>query len=216
MGNPRGLLDLATRLVAVWVLNRRGEIVGHAGLKSLDEKVGSYTLPLVGTGFVQVNRSVAAHLEKYVLEQCGDVAGKRIVDAYCGFGVRALELARSGAMAGGIERDRYAIKISKQIAELSGTTVRLMAGDVERVLDRFMPADIVILNPPRKGVDKPVIDILLKGEVGRIIYVSCDPATLARDLKRLSERFTLDNLRGFDLFPQTSHVETVAALTRTG
>lgn len=215
VGNPRGLLDLATRLAAVWVLNRRGEIVGHAGASSLDEKVGSFTLPLVGTGFVQVNRGVAAHLEEYVRKQCGDVAGKRIVDAYCGFGVRAIELARSGAAAAGIERDRYAIKISKQIAEQSGTTVRLMAGDVERVLDRFMPADIVILNPPRRGIDRPVIDVLLSGEVGQIIYVSCDPATLARDIGRLSERYTLDALRGFDLFPQTSHVETVATLSQS-
>jgi 23S rRNA (uracil1939-C5)-methyltransferase len=213
-GDPRGILEIADHLVAVWVLNRRGEIVARAGAQSLDEKIGAYTIPLVGTGFVQVNRGVAADLESFVREQCGNITGKRIVDAYCGFGLRALDFAQNGAFAVGIERDRYAIKISKQIAEQTGTQARLIAGDVERLLQRYLPADIVILNPPRRGVDRPAIDVLLNGDVARIIYVSCDPATLARDIQRLAGRFTLDGLRGFDLFPQTAHVETVATLKR--
>ena len=213
-GDPDGLLELADRLVAVWVLNRRGEVVSRAGVNSLDERIGPHVIPLVGTGFVQVNRDVAESLDAYVREQCGDVKGKRIIDAYCGFGLRALDFARSGALAVGIEHDRYAVKIFKQLAEQSDTPVRFMAGDVERVLKRLVPADVVILNPPRRGVARPVIEALTRRDVTRIIYVSCDPTTLARDIQRLAGRFALNGLHGFDLFPQTAHVETVATLKR--
>jgi tRNA/tmRNA/rRNA uracil-C5-methylase (TrmA/RlmC/RlmD family) len=200
----------------VWVLDRRGQIIRRAGTEFLEEKIGSYTVPLIGTGFVQVNRTAAARLEDHVRSACGDIKGKRIVDAYCGFGLRALDLARSGAFAAGIERDRHAIRIARQLAEGVDTSVRFMAGDVERILDRFIPADIVILNPPRRGVDRPVVETLLRGKPERIVYVSCDPATLARDINRLGDAYSLDSLKGFDLFPQTAHVETVATLIRAG
>jgi tRNA/tmRNA/rRNA uracil-C5-methylase (TrmA/RlmC/RlmD family) len=209
------LIDLAESLKSVWVLDRRRQVIKHAGVDFLEERIGSYSIPLVGTGFVQVNRSAATRLEEHVRDRCGDIQGKRIVDAYCGFGLRALDLARSGALAAGIERDRHAIKIARQLAERVDTTVRFMAGDVERILDRFLPADIIILNPPRRGVDRPVIETLLRGKPERIVYVSCDPATLARDINRLGGAYSIDSLKGFDLFPQTAHVETVAALIRT-
>ncbi|UCH84337.1 MAG: class I SAM-dependent RNA methyltransferase [Candidatus Latescibacterota bacterium] len=214
-GRPDRLLEITDGLAAVWVLNPRGDVVGHAGRPSLDERVGQHVIPLAGTAFLQVNRTVAALLDGYVLQQCGQVRGKRVIDAYCGFGLRALELAQRGASAIGIERDRYAITTAVHLAERSSTPCRFVTGDVERVLKRFVPADVVILNPPRRGVDRRVIDILSQREVDRIVYVSCDPATLARDLRRLSDRFKLDTLQGFDLFPQTAHVETVATLKRS-
>jgi 23S rRNA (uracil1939-C5)-methyltransferase len=85
---------------------------------------------------------------------------------------------------------------------------------VEHTLHRELPADIVILNPPRRGVQRPVVDALLGRPPARIIYVSCNPATLARDLKGLAGSFELASCRAFDLFPQTAHVETVATLSR--
>jgi 23S rRNA (uracil1939-C5)-methyltransferase len=211
-GRPDKLLSAAAGLTAVWVLNHRGDTIARAGAQTLDERVGPYVVPLAGTAFLQVNREVAAQLDAYVQNQCGNVRGKTVIDGYCGFGLRALELARRGASAVGIERDRYAIKTAVGLAEQSSTPCRFVSGDVERVLKRFVPADTVILNPPRRGVDPRVVDTLLQREVERIIYVSCDPATLARDLHRLSDRYTLVALRGFDLFPQTAHVETVAVL----
>jgi 23S rRNA (uracil1939-C5)-methyltransferase len=83
---------------------------------------------------------------------------------------------------------------------------------VEALLPAVLPADLVILNPPRTGAHPAVPESLLREPPARIIYISCDPATLARDLSRLAARFLLRSLHCFDLFPQTAHVEIVAEL----
>ncbi|MEJ2720243.1 MAG: methyltransferase, partial [bacterium] len=165
------LLDITGGLFAVWVLDPRGNITDRAGLPFLDERIGAYTVPLAGTGFLQVNRETAARLDSYVRGQCGTVRGGRVVDAYCGYGIRALELARDGASVVGIEHDRYAVKTANQIAGQNGIPARFVMGDVERFLGRFTPADTVIVNPPRRGVTRPVIDILMERDVSRIVYV---------------------------------------------
>ncbi len=83
---------------------------------------------------------------------------------------------------------------------------------MEELIRQHLPADLVILNPPRAGVAAEVADALVAARAERILYVSCNPATLARDLKRLSPAYTLVGIRSFDLFPQTAHVESVAEL----
>jgi 23S rRNA (uracil1939-C5)-methyltransferase len=213
-GNPEGLIDIAGKLAAVWQLSRRGDIVAGAGAKMLVERIGSYEIPLAGTAFVQVNREVASRLDNYVRDICEPVNGLTIVDAYCGFGLRSLALAKPGTTVIGIERDRHAINAAKRLASQLDIPARFVAGDVEHNLKQFLPADTVILNPPRHGVAGPVIDTLLRREVTQIIYVSCNPATLARDVHRLWANYRLDSIRAFDLFPQTAHVETVAVLSR--
>jgi 23S rRNA (uracil1939-C5)-methyltransferase len=201
-------------LVAVWMVNDEGWIIAHAGTETLGERWGSYEIPLAGTAFLQVNRDAAARLGTYVHEQCGVTAGARVVDAYCGFGLRAFELAQSGTSVVGIDSDRHAIRAASEIGVASGLSVRFIANRVERVLMQELPADTVILNPPRGGVANEVVDALLRRPPGRIVYVSCDPATLARDLKGLATGFALDAVKAYDLFPQTAHVETVVTLVR--
>ncbi|MGB1658840.1 MAG: 23S rRNA (uracil(1939)-C(5))-methyltransferase RlmD, partial [Longimicrobiales bacterium] len=90
---------------------------------------------------------------------------------------------------------------------------QMRAGRVEDVLSSLLPAELLVVNPPRGGLHEDVPRQVLDAPPARMIYVSCDPATLARDLKRLSDRYTLEGLRAFDLFPQTAHVETVAELS---
>ena len=85
-------------------------------------------------------------------------------------------------------------------------------GPVEALIRAHLPADLVILNPPRAGIAPEVADALVAARAERILYVSCNPATLARDLKRLAPAYTLAGVRSFDLFPQTAHVESVAEL----
>ena len=136
-----------------------------------------------------------------------DAAGQKIVDAYCGVGLHARRLANAGAEVVGIELDPHAA------AEAARGGVRIVEDTVESALPAALPADLVILNPPRGGVDPLVIAALVQTPPPRIIYVSCDPATLARDISRLRDFYALTSVRCFDLFPQTTHVETVVELT---
>lgn len=211
-GDIAGLVEKVAGLDAVWQINQRDQVVGRAGVPALIEQVGQYDIPVAGTTFVQVNRDAAELMETYVREQCGDVAGKRVVDAYCGFGTRALELAHDGATAVGIDEDKHAIGAASSGARESAVSARFVASRVERRIARELPADIVVLNPPRRGVTTAVTEALNQHPIPRIVYVSCDPATLARDLKRLSPHYALRACRAFDLFPQTAHVETVVTL----
>jgi 23S rRNA (uracil1939-C5)-methyltransferase len=91
--------------------------------------------------------------------------------------------------------------------------VNVIEGTVEGVLPSVLPADLLILNPPRGGIDPMVVSAVMSAPPRRIIYISCDPATLARDLGRMRDAYTIDSVRCFDLFPQTTHVETVVELT---
>jgi 23S rRNA (uracil1939-C5)-methyltransferase len=135
------------------------------------------------------------------------------VDAFCGVGAFARELARRGAAVTGIEVDPAACAAAKHDAPDSLDVVQ---GRVEQRLEEALPTDLLILNPPRAGLHESVPDVIRASAPERLIYVSCDPATLARDLARLSNTYTLAEVQAFDLFPQTSHVETVAVLDRSG
>ncbi len=212
-GQPDRLLALAPGLSSVWSLGDNGQFTGWAGSKVLNERWGNYDLPLAGTAFVQVNRAVAERVDAYVLEQCGALDGTRVVDAYCGYGVRSLDAARRGAKVTGIDFDRHAIRAARDLASRLGRSARFVTSRVESAIATELPADVVILNPPRRGLERQVIIALLDSPPSRIVYVSCDPATLARDLRALSPAFTLDTCLAFDLFPQTAHAETVSTLS---
>jgi 23S rRNA (uracil1939-C5)-methyltransferase len=135
---------------------------------------------------------------------------ERVVDAYAGSGATAIPLARSGAHVVAIESDRdAAAQCAAQLPEGS----RMIPGRVEDALAAALPADVILVNPPRTGVHEQVTTTLETiAEAPRaVIYVSCDPATLARDLSRMP-RYRIASLRAFDMFPQTAHVETVCEL----
>ncbi len=201
-------------LSALWLINDQGRIIAHAGATTLSERWGAYEIPLAGTAFVQVNRDGAEKLESYVLEQCRIASEISVVDAYCGFGLRSFEVARLGAKVVGIDSDRHAVRTAMVIAAEKNLAVRFLADRVENALSGELPAGTVILNPPRSGIAPEVVGTLLARPPDRIVYVSCNPATLARDLRNLSSVFAVEACRAFDLFPQTAHVETAVTLTR--
>jgi 23S rRNA (uracil1939-C5)-methyltransferase len=209
-GRPQELVELVEGLESVWHRPGDGAARLLAGAEYLTERWGNEELPLAGEAFLQVNRGAARLLEEYLLAIAGDVSGARVVDSYCGVGLYAQALARAGAKVVGIELDRHAI-VAARAAEAPGVDFR--QGTVEELLPGALPATLVVLNPPRVGIAPEVADALLAEPPDRIIYVSCAPATLARDLRRLADRFQLDGVRAFDLFPQTAHVETVASLS---
>jgi 23S rRNA (uracil1939-C5)-methyltransferase len=170
---------------------------------------GQDQVPVSGQSFLQVNRQAAAALVAHVVSAAG--APARAVDAYCGVGAYGRALARLGWDVMGIESDSDACEGARHEAP---DGFRVVEGLVEEQLPGLLPVDLVILNPPRTGLQEWVPDTLIQHKPGRIVYVSCDPATLARDAGRLSGAYTLSAARCFDLFPQTSHVETVAVFTR--
>lgn len=210
-GSPRELIDEVQGLAAIW--HRPGIASAEllAGAPGLPETWGDETIELSGAAFLQVNRGAAALLEAHVVEQAGAVAGLRVVDAYCGVGLHARRFARAGARAVGIELDAEALAEARRGAPAGA---HFEQGAVEDVLPAHLPADLVILNPPRAGVAARVAEALVAAPPPRLIYVSCNPATLARDLRRMSDALELESVRSFDLFPQTAHVETVAVLRR--
>ena len=163
-----------------------------------------------GASFAQVNAGVAARLQAYVLARANGHHPDRVVDAYAGMGATAIPLAAEGREVIAIELDRDAAEyVGRQLRPPS----RAIAGRVEEHIAAALPADVVLLNPPRSGVDSRVLQALesVRRPPRAILYTSCDPATLARDLARLP-RYRLASVRAYDMFPQTAHVEAVCEL----
>jgi 23S rRNA (uracil1939-C5)-methyltransferase len=164
--------------------------------------------------FAQVNSEVGARLHEYVLMRARAHDPAVVIDAYAGSGATAIPLARDGRRVVAIESDREAAAACA--AQLPSGS-RAMVARVEDAIDRTLPADVVLVNPPRTGIHEDVSAALQSAApVPRaVIYVSCDPATLARDLSRMP-RYRIASLRAFDMFPQTAHVETVCELVPEG
>lgn len=161
--------------------------------------------------FAQVNPVVANALRECVREAIGRFNPRSVVDAYSGRGDLSEALARQGVRVTAIEADRAAT-VDAETRLASFTSSRVVTAKVEDAIESSLPADVVVLNPPRRGVDVRVAAALADArDVRAIVYVSCDPATLARDVSRLP-RWRIDSLRCFDMFPQTAHVETVCVL----
>jgi 23S rRNA (uracil1939-C5)-methyltransferase len=166
--------------------------------------------PTPAASFAQVNPEVAEVLRNYVFKHVLTFAPERVIDAYSGAGELAAMLAGTGVAVTAIELDADAARWAEQrLAPPS----RSIAGRVEEVISRVPPADVVVLNPPRSGLHEDVTGFLEGSRSARaLVYVSCDPATLARDIARLPG-YDIQSVRAFDMFPQTSHVETVCVLT---
>jgi 23S rRNA (uracil1939-C5)-methyltransferase len=163
--------------------------------------------PYPATVFEQVHPAMGDRVRAHAVEALGPLAGRHVWDLYAGIGETTVALARGGASVESVESDRRAVAE----AERRGPAARRHAARVEHVLAELRPPELVVTNPPRTGMDARVVDAFERLRPRRVVYVSCDPATLARDLTRLPG-YRLADVRAFDLFPQTAHVETVAVL----
>jgi 23S rRNA (uracil1939-C5)-methyltransferase len=203
--------------------NRTNAIFGDetrciAGQPYLREEFGGLQFQLRSETFFQVNTSSAEALLDVIVEQLALQGDEVLVDAYCGIGTFTLPLAQRVRQAIGLEVQPTSVEQAQLNAQLNGIgNVIFKAGAVETLLPQLgIAPDVVLLDPPRKGCDRSVIETLLQTKPGRIVYVSCKPATLARDLKLLCQTgsYQLTHIQPADFFPQTSHVECAAFLVR--
>ncbi len=208
------LVENVPSLLGVWHRAEGGSELAHlAGAADRTDHWFGEVVPVGSKAFLQVNRELGEALHLDVLKEIGNPEGLHVVDAYCGVGAYGRRLARHGARADGIELDADAVEAAARDAP-DGWTVH--GGRVEEILPGLGVPDRLILNPPRDGLDEAVTDWLAETPIARVVYVSCDPATLARDLKRMGPGWRVVRVKGYDLFPQTSHVETVVTLEAQG
>lgn len=189
-----------------------------AGRSFLREEFALLEFQLRADTFFQVNTEAAEGLLQVIAAELNLQGNEVLVDAYCGIGTFTLPLAKQVQIAIGLEMQREAIAQAELNAQLNDlTNVTFHVGTVEELLPQLgVKPDIVLLDPPRKGCDRKVLETIKEMQPNRIVYVSCKPATLARDLKFLCENgdYKLVRVQPADFFPQTSHVECVAFLVK--
>ena len=185
----------------------------------VSEKVGALTFQFKAGEFFQNNPFILPDLVEFVKSHSSSDEITHLVDAYCGVGLFALSLSEVFESVVGVEISEAAIQLAKVNAQIHAIdNVRFQIGKAEAIFQhiKFSGENTsVIIDPPRKGCDLAFIEQLLEFNPQKIIYVSCDPATQARDLKYFVEKaYQLKEVQPFDLFPHTRHIESVAILER--
>lgn len=184
------------------------------------DRIGDVTFAISARSFFQINPQQTEMLYAQALELAGLTGEETVIDAYCGIGTISLFLAKKARQVYGVEIVPEAVEDARRNADLNGiANAQFATGKAEEILPRWrkqgIEADVIVVDPPRKGCDPALIDTMIAMQPGRIVYVSCNPATLARDLRRLvAGGFTVKDAQPVDQFPQTSHVECVVLMSR--
>ena len=193
------------------------------GKDYIEDYIGDIKYQISPLSFYQVNPVQTTRLYQTALEYAGLTGDEIVWDLYCGIGTISLFLAQKAKQVYGVEIVPQAIEDAKQNAKINHIeNAEFFVGAAEEVLPKkyeesngTMAADVIVVDPPRKGCDGALLDTILKMSPEKIVYVSCDPATLARDLKVLCEKdYKLERVRGCDMFGMSFHVETVVLLSK--
>lgn len=207
----KGVVENINRRVDNVILGTDYKLV--RGESTIEEVICGLRFRLSPHAFFQVNTPQVENLYNAAISMAGLTGSEIVVDAYCGVGTMALIAASSARSVIGIEYVEDAIRDARHNAQVNAiTNARFEVGAAEELIKTIPKMDVVLLNPPRKGCDEKLLYTLLKKKPRTIVYVSCNPATLARDLKILSASYKIQDVQPFDMFPQTSHVETVVKL----
>ena len=210
----------------LYVINTKGnetfhdlELVTFAGLPFIEEEMEGLKFRIGPKSFYQTNSEQAYELYK-VAREFAQLRGDEVVyDLYTGTGTIANFVAKQAKQVIGVEYVEAAIEDAKLNSQINGIENTLFyAGDMKDILNdefisRHAKPDVIITDPPRAGMDEKVVQMLLRLEAPTIVYVSCNPATQARDLALLGEKYRVEKVQPVDMFPQTYHVENVVRLT---
>lgn len=191
------------------------------GKPDLEDAIGPYKFKISPQSFFQVNAAQAEILNEKVLEYANLSGEEAVIDFYCGTATISIYVAKQAKKVYGIEVEKSAVRDAKINCELNGiSNIKLFTGKAEEWLYKWRrggeEAHLIIVDPPRRGCSSKVLKGIIKIRPKKIIYVSCNPATLARDLKYLTkdDDYKLKKVLPIDMFPQTSHVECIASLER--
>ena len=194
------------------------ECVTLAGKPTILEQAGGLSFEISPLSFYQVNPAQMVKLYDKALEYAGLTGNETVLDLYCGVGTIGLYCASKAKKVIGIESVKSAILDANRNAVINGiVNAEFICGKVEeelpKLLEQGVKADVVILDPPRAGCDPVLLDMVAEAKPERIVYVSCDPATLARDIKILGEKgYRFVEAQPVDMFPMTGHVEVIILL----
>lgn len=187
-----------------------------AGEPNLTEEFGDFTFHISPGAFLQVNRAQAERMYEDAVRAAELTGNESCIDAYCGIGTLTLFIAAKAKHVTGIESvDAAVIDAQMNAGKNNITNASFLSGRVEDLLDSLPTADVVFVDPPRKGCAPGFVERVIANAPRGIVYISCEPSSLARDCRLLVDGgYTLRSLTPYDMFPQTSHVETLAVLDR--
>ncbi|WP_297459317.1 23S rRNA (uracil(1939)-C(5))-methyltransferase RlmD [Thermococcus sp.] len=204
--------DYATSIY--WSVNRtksdvsQGDVERFWKSEFIRERLGDVTYLIHPNSFFQTNSHAAVLLLEEVSKR---VEGERVLDLYSGVGTFGVWLARRGFKVEGIELNPFAVEMANKNAEINGVNAKFRVG-TDREVENLSGYDTVVLDPPRSGLHPKLIRKILKDRPENIVYVSCNPRTLADNLGHLGEVYSVEDAVGLDMFPHTPHVETVVKL----
>ncbi len=181
--------------------------------------IGNLTFEFSPQAFIQNHPEQSLNIYTSICKYAAMCAPKKILDLYCGIGISSLMLAQQSAHVIGVEANAEAVRLATENAKNNQITqASFHKANVEAVINNLLKKeapDLIIVNPPREGLYPQVVDAIIKNPPKHLIYISCMPPTLARDLKMLCQNtYQLDSIKGYDMFPQTAHVETFATLCK--
>ncbi|WP_391117494.1 23S rRNA (uracil(1939)-C(5))-methyltransferase RlmD [Psychrobacillus sp. L3] len=188
------------------------------GKAVIEDRIGDVRFEISARSFYQVNPEQTEVLYKQALDYAQLSGDETVIDAYCGIGTISLFLAQKAKQVLGVEIVPQAIEDAKRNAELNGfTNTYFEAGPAEEVIPKWYKegkqADVLVVDPPRKGCDEALLTTIIEQRPKRVVYVSCNPATLARDLRILEDGgYKTMEVQPVDMFPQTTHVECCALI----
>lgn len=198
------------------ILGKENEVIYGSGY--IYDILGEYKFKISPLSFYQVNPIQTEILYNTAMQYVKKEEGKVALDLYCGIGTIGIFASKYFSKIYGIEIVEEAIDNAKENAEINNIeNIEFYAGDVEKILPQIIEKEnikpnTIFVDPPRKGLDNNTIQLLNSLEAERIIYISCNPATLARDLKLLNEKYEIKEIQPLDMFPYTSHVECCSVL----